>query len=221
MAQWGKTDVAANSVSWAAQSLNVGSGPVDQAANNTALFGNTTADAFITGVTVGQFGVSTSEQLAAREAGDPKPPASGWALRTVGSGGRSGRVSYETLVAGRFISGDASDDAVLPDLTIVIGTQPSDATANSAADEQATFTVATSTVPAGGTVSYLWQYTTDAGNTDSFATTAAVSGFSDQTTATLTADANTIADGTLVRVVVSATGADDVTSDNATLTVTS
>jgi hypothetical protein len=40
----------------------------------------------------------------------------GWVLRTVGTGGRAGRVQYETLVAfGGDFSNDASDDAILPD----------------------------------------------------------------------------------------------------------
>ena len=39
----------------------------------------------------------------------------GWVKKTVGSGGRAGRVQYETLVAASSISGDASDDIALPD----------------------------------------------------------------------------------------------------------
>ena len=40
----------------------------------------------------------------------------GWVLRTVGSGGRAGRVQYETLIAfGGNFSNDATDDAILPD----------------------------------------------------------------------------------------------------------
>ena len=41
----------------------------------------------------------------------------GWVLRTVGTGGRAGRVQYETLVAfgANFAGSDASDDAILPD----------------------------------------------------------------------------------------------------------
>lgn len=39
----------------------------------------------------------------------------GWVLRTEGTGGRAGRVQYETLVAMRNITSDGSDDAVLPD----------------------------------------------------------------------------------------------------------
>lgn len=39
----------------------------------------------------------------------------GWVLRTEGSGGRAGRVFYETLVAGSSIQGDADDDSKLPE----------------------------------------------------------------------------------------------------------
>lgn len=39
----------------------------------------------------------------------------GWVVRKVGSGGRAGRVQYETLVAMGSITSDGSDDAVLPD----------------------------------------------------------------------------------------------------------
>lgn len=42
-------------------------------------------------------------------------PHAGWVLRTVGTGGRAGRVQYETLVAMGSMTGDASDDTVLPD----------------------------------------------------------------------------------------------------------
>jgi hypothetical protein len=40
---------------------------------------------------------------------------SGWVLRNVGTGGRAGRVQYETLVALANPIGDGSDDLVLPD----------------------------------------------------------------------------------------------------------
>ena len=51
------------------------------------------------------------------EAGYTKGAAhTGWVMRTVGTGGRAGRVQYETLVAfGGNFSTDASDDAILPD----------------------------------------------------------------------------------------------------------
>lgn len=39
----------------------------------------------------------------------------GWVLRTVGQGGRAGRVTYETLVAMSELNSDANDDTVLKD----------------------------------------------------------------------------------------------------------
>ena len=39
----------------------------------------------------------------------------GWVIRTEGTGGRAGRVQYETLVAMGSISTDGSDDTILPD----------------------------------------------------------------------------------------------------------
>jgi hypothetical protein len=39
----------------------------------------------------------------------------GWVKRTVGTGGRAGRVQFETLVAAGSITGDAADDSILPD----------------------------------------------------------------------------------------------------------
>ena len=55
--------------------------------------------------------------VAALGSGEPGAIASpGWVLKTVGTGGRAGRVQYETLVAGRsLISGDAADDLEAPD----------------------------------------------------------------------------------------------------------
>jgi len=40
---------------------------------------------------------------------------SGWIKRTAGTGGRAGRVQYETLVAGGSITGDTADDTEFPD----------------------------------------------------------------------------------------------------------
>lgn len=52
------------------------------------------------------------------EAGMSKGAAhTGWVLRTVGTGGRAGRVQTEVLVAmsGNFAGSDASDDTIIPD----------------------------------------------------------------------------------------------------------
>lgn len=47
--------------------------------------------------------------------GENKGATAGWNIRTVGTGGRAGRTQYECLVAMRNITGDASDDSILPD----------------------------------------------------------------------------------------------------------
>ena len=48
-------------------------------------------------------------------AGGTQITHAGWVRRTVGTGGRAGRIQYETLVAMGSISSDAADDLVLPD----------------------------------------------------------------------------------------------------------
>jgi len=214
MALWNNTDDAANSAIFAAAQVNL----EPNTANQTALFGNTTQDAIITGVAVGQFGVTSDEMAAGRAAGE-RPAAAGWVLRTEGSGGRAGRVFSETLVALKTITGDA-EDVAFPDFTLFFTVQPDDSDEVSAGDDEiAVFAVEADSAPTGATISYLWQYTTDPGNTASYATTAAVAGFAGQTTDELTVSANTIADGTLVRCRISATGADQVFSEDALLTV--
>ena len=56
------------------------------------------------------FGVDTTEAGVTQEV-----VHAGWVRRTVGTGGRAGRVQHEVLVAGSSISGDAADDTELPD----------------------------------------------------------------------------------------------------------
>ena len=63
------------------------------AANRTDLFNDTTADNFITGVTMGLFNFKDTETQSGAIA------HAGWNLKTTGSGGRAGRVQYETIVA--------------------------------------------------------------------------------------------------------------------------
>lgn len=57
MAQWGKTDVAGNSVLWGVTGFN----GAPNTTNRSAFYGNVTPDAFTTGETIGQFGVDTTE----------------------------------------------------------------------------------------------------------------------------------------------------------------
>ena len=205
MAQWGNTDDAANSVLWAATSVKVTANSVNQ----TALFGNTTADAFITGQTVGQFGAGVQEVQANGDI-----THSGWILRKAGSGGRAGRVQTEVLVAGGYpFTVDAADDAILPDYVLRITTQPSNTTANTTAGENATFTVVGASKPAGATLAYAWTYA----NGDPIQAGANVGV---TTGATLTVNSAVQTTSASFKVLVSTTGGANVTSSNATLTIT-
>ena len=57
MAQWSNQDASSNSVLWAPTGFNL---PANTT-NRDALFGNTTVNAFVTGETVGMFGVDVTE----------------------------------------------------------------------------------------------------------------------------------------------------------------
>ena len=60
--------------------------------NRTTLFEDTTADAFVTGQTIGLFNYADGEV--------PDGAAhAGWNLKITGSGDRAGRIQYQTLVA--------------------------------------------------------------------------------------------------------------------------
>lgn len=62
------------------------------------------------------YAVDANEQSIARTNGNPRGAHAGWVLKTEGTGGRAGRVSYETLVAMGSVSGtNVADDADFPD----------------------------------------------------------------------------------------------------------
>lgn len=105
-------------------------------------------------------------------------------------------------------SGDRADDATLPDRTITISAQPQDD--ESATGSEVTFSVTASVSPTT-TLGYLWQVSTDSGETWSSAA-------GTNNAATYTIADNTGLDGNQYRVRVSATGATTVTSTAATLT---
>jgi len=108
------------------------------------------------------------------------------------------------------------DDAIAADYTIAIDSQP--AAASVTAPAAAQFVVAASTTPAGGTLTFQWQESTDGGTT--FANLAEAGVYSGTTASTLDISDSTGLDTYQYRVVVSNTGAStDVTSDAATLTV--
>lgn len=204
MSQWGKNDAASNSVIWAPTSVK--KAPTRAEANT--LYGNTTANAYFDGVTVGMYAVDDNEIAA----GAGAVAHTGWVLRTVGSGGRAGRVMTEVLVAGG-ITGDGSDDAVLPDYTLRVRTQPSSNTANTTAAENATFRVVGASTPAGATLSYAWTYA----NGDAIATNANVGV---TTAANLVINSAVQTTNASFKVTISATGAANVVSSNAVLTIT-
>lgn len=200
MGSWGNTDDAANSVFYAPAQFNLTTNTVNQ----TLLFNNTTEDAIVNNMIIGQYGVSATEA-----ANNKAITHAGWVLKTEGTGGRAGRVQYETLVAMSTITGDS--DSLPPVPTITISGQPS----NTSVVEPATGTFSVTANTTSGTLSYQWQKA-EAGNT----TFANIVGAN---TNTYTTGATTVADdnGDVYRVVVSGTlGAAPVTSANATLTVT-
>lgn len=206
MAQWRNTDATGNSVLWAPTNFN----KAPNTANRDALYGNTTANAFITGQTVGMFGADVNEVTANRNI-----PHTGWVIKKTGSGGRANRVQYEVLVAGG-ISGDESDDATLPDYALFFSTQPSNANASISTDGVAAFGVVARSAPTGATITYQWQYSANA----NIWANASSSGMSGHTTANLSLNANTVANG-YVRAIISSTGgAANVTSNTATYTTT-
>lgn len=213
MANWGNTDDAANSVLWATTQVKL----TPNTDNQANLYINTTADAFITGITVGQFGVSGQEAQALRAGANTKVAHAGWVLRTVGSGNRAGRVMNETLVAMKTIAQDGSDDTVIPDYMLSITSQPANATANSTDDEITTFTVAAASVPTGATITYKWQVWD---GVSAFTNITDAGAYSNSATATLSVLANTASNGEIYRVQVGATGAANVVSTNAVITIT-
>ena len=205
MPLWGMTDNAANSDIAVLMQM----GQHVDTANQSTLFENVTAGA--TGphlnpdVIYGQFGVSTNEIQA-----DPAGHGyhAGWVLRKEGTGLRAGRVTYETMVAARSLGGDGSDDTWFPDYTLVITTQPT--SNNFATKKDLTFTVAGSSTPSGATLRYQWQrYIT--GNSAWVNVVDQAGYYSGNASATFTAN-NYNANGTSFRAVVSATGANSVTS---------
>jgi len=204
MPLWGSSDAASNSTIFAAAQVN----KTPNTANRDALFGNVTSNAFVSGVTVGQFGVDSNEIAA----GGGKEAHTGWVMRTVGQGGRAGRVMTEVLVAGG-IGTDASDDSVYPDYLIVISSQPADTSANTTDSEEATFTVVADTVPSGATLTYAWTYA----NGDAIQAGANVG---NTTQATLTVNSAVETANADFKVEISTTGAANVVSTNATLTIT-
>lgn len=210
MSQWKNDDSAANSVLWAVSQF----GKPANSTTRAALFGNTTANAYFPGATIGLYGIDANEQLAMRTNG-VAPTHSGWVLKTTGQGGRSGRVFYETLVAGGSMTGDA-EDVTGYDYAIVIRTQPSSTSGNSTANQLVTFSVNATSVPSGATLAYQWQKW----DGSAFANVSNAGAYSNVTTQTMSVKANTAANGEIYRVMIANTAANTIYSTNAVITIT-
>ena len=170
MSSHGNYDNSANAPLWAVNSAIVKNYPshsAPTAANVAYLYGNTTPDVYIAGDTIGLFMVDSAEAQV-KEVTHQAPAHSGWVLKTTGSGGRSGRVTYETLVALAGVQSDnSSDDASFADASITIS-QPIavGGPVSAASADTVTFSVlGTSVVPSSATLSYQWQVNNNSGGT--------------------------------------------------------
>ena len=146
----GNYDASSNVPLWSAASVQLA--PTSTNAGN--LYENTTANDFITGATVGVFGVDSNEALVDGNTG------TGWVLRTTGSGGREGRVTEEVLTwISKFRTDNNSDDTVYPDASITLtANTPGQKSFTAGSGNSNTFTITATAKPTGATLSYLWQY---------------------------------------------------------------
>lgn len=223
MSSWGNNDNAANAPYWAVNSTIVNAADVKAvaaaptAANVALLYGNTTADVYTTGQTIGLFAVDNQESLATHA------QHTGWVLRTTGSGGRAGRVQNEVLVALSGVTGDG-DAQQYANVTITLS-GPADAAVLANATyyaNVATFSVTPSLVGnTSATLTYQWQYNSGSAWANIPANTVPMQ-YSGATSSVLYARPGTTANNaTKYRVVV--TAADQgvsATSANAVITVT-
>lgn len=200
MSLWGMADNANNVPKNVAQDVP-GRKKAPTQENANALYGNITA--------TGIFAYNAAEVAASRGA----VAHTGWVRRTVGSGGRAGRVQTEILVAGGITGASANNG--IPSATIVISIQPATKSVNTGL--ATTFSVGAVTIPSGGTLSYQWQSNTGAG----FANLSNAGVYSNVTTSTLSISNVAGANNYQFRVVVSDNpdGATPVTSSAAVLTV--
>lgn len=165
MSSWGNNDNAANAPFWAVNSTIAPNNPTHAtptSANVALLYGNTTSNVYTTDKTIGLFLADANEANVAN-----KGVQTGWNLKTEGSGGRAGRVQWETLVALSNGNGDNnSDDTVLQDMVITITSQPATVQtvgANSANTLTYTVGAAATGGATGAALSYQWQVNNNSG----------------------------------------------------------
>jgi hypothetical protein len=224
MPSWGNYDNAANAPYWAVNSTIVNAAntkinaSAPTAANVALLYQNTSPDVYTTDETIGLFAVDAFEADVNDEVAH-----SGWVLRTVGSGGRAGRVQQEVLIATGIITDNTSP--IYPDATITISSQPGSNTANLTVGNTATFRV-TASITEGNTaapLTYQWQRSATIGGSYASvvnATPANTTYTGGTSTALVVIPTFTDADNNYYRVVISATGTEaSVTSTPAKLDV--
>jgi hypothetical protein len=148
---------------------------------------------------------------AAEKANIPSAQHAGWVLTTEGSGGRAGRVFSETLVAMGSMTGD--NDTIAPEITI--SGQPS---ATSVVEPATASFSVTASRTGTGTLTYQWQIQQDGAGAWANITGATSNTYT--TGATTVAAGSGASNGDKFRVIVSLAGAESVTSNAVTLTVT-
>ena len=156
------------------------------------------------------FGVDVSEATANNE-------IPGWVYTNVYTDMHGNiRRKSEVLCTLATITTDA-EDTVYPDVKIVIGTQPSNATVG--AGNTASFTIVATTLPTGGTVNYRWQRA--ANSIAAFADLTNAGTYANTTTSVLAiANSSVAVSGSVYRVQMSGTGQSaNTVSANATLTI--
>lgn len=199
MSLWGKLDNANSVPKHVAASVPGRKKAANTVTANT-LYGNVTA--------TGVFAYNDQEIAAARGA----VTHAGWVQRTVGAGGRAGRITTEVLVAGG-ISGASANNGI-PSYTIVVSIPPATKSVNTGL--ATTFSVGAVSVPSGLSLTYQWQANTGAG----FANLSNAGVYSNVTTSTLSMSNVAGANNNQFRVLIAGSGANTVTSNAAILTVT-
>jgi hypothetical protein len=152
MAQWSANGSDANgSPNWAHAQLKIGS-------NSTirqVLYNNTVANTHVPEKVVGVCAANATEVAIHKEISH-----TGFHLRTVGTGGRAGRVHYECLVAGGVTGDNVGDNSFLPAPApnVVIDLQPYPPSGNNG-NSNRTFMVVAHVVPRTLSVNaYQWQF---------------------------------------------------------------
>lgn len=170
MSSWGNNDFANNAPEWAVRAVpnhNANTTARPSAANVAYLYQNTSPNVYQTGITVGLWNVSQAEEAVAVNGVNPTagPSHDGWVLKTVGQGGRAGRVQYETLVVlANSPYESAAGQNLFPDTAITFA-QPSElqSIVHGGGNTVTLSVSGTSVIPATATVTYLWQYNNQSG----------------------------------------------------------